>query len=42
MHFLTRDRIEKQYPEYDKFVAVRREFDPNGVFLNDSLRQLVG
>lgn len=42
LHFLTRDRIEKQYPEYDKFVAVRREFDPNGVFLNDSLRQLVG
>ena len=42
IHFLTRGRIEKQYPEYDKFVAVRREFDPNGVFLNDSLRQLLG
>jgi FAD/FMN-containing dehydrogenase len=42
IHFLTRERIEKQYPEYDKFVAVRREFDPNGIFLNDSLRQLVG
>jgi FAD/FMN-containing dehydrogenase len=42
VHFLTRERVEKLYPEYDKFVAVRREFDPNGIFLNDSLRQLVG
>jgi FAD/FMN-containing dehydrogenase len=42
IHFCTRERIEKLYPEYDKFVAVRREFDPNGIFLNDSLRQLVG
>ncbi len=42
IHFLTRDRIEKMYPEYDKFVAVRREFDPDGVFLNDNLRSLVG
>jgi len=42
IHFLTRERIEKQYPEYDRFVAVRREFDPDGIFLNDSLRQLVG
>ena len=41
IHFLTRERIEQQYPEYDKFVAVRREFDPHGIFLNDSLRQLV-
>lgn len=40
IHFLTRDRVQKQYPEYDKFVAVRREFDPHGVFLNDSIRQL--
>jgi FAD/FMN-containing dehydrogenase len=42
LHLLTRERIEKQYPEYKKFVAIRREFDPNGVFLNDRLRQLVG
>jgi FAD/FMN-containing dehydrogenase len=42
LHFLTRERIEKQYPEYHKFVAIRREFDPHGIFLNDSLRQLVG
>jgi FAD/FMN-containing dehydrogenase len=41
IHFLTRERIRTIYPEYSKFVALRREFDPNGVFLNDSLRQLV-
>lgn len=40
LHFLTRERIEKQYPEYHRFLAVRREFDPDGIFLNDSLRQL--
>jgi FAD/FMN-containing dehydrogenase len=41
IHFLTEERIRTIYPEYDKFVVVRREFDPDGVFLNDSLRQLV-
>jgi FAD/FMN-containing dehydrogenase len=41
IHFLTRERIRTIYPEYSEFVALRREFDPNGVFLNDSLRQLV-
>ena len=41
IHFLTRERVAKIYPEYDKFVAVRREFDPDGIFLNASLRQLL-
>jgi len=30
------------YPEWDRFHAVRREFDPDGVFLNDYLRDLFG
>lgn len=42
IHFLTRSRLEKLYPEHQEFLAVRRELDPNGVFLNDSLRQLLG
>jgi FAD/FMN-containing dehydrogenase len=42
IHFLTRSRVRNLYPEYDKFVAVRREFDPHGVFLNDNLRALFG
>ena len=27
-------------PESDRFIAIRREFDPDGVFLNDHLRPL--
>lgn len=42
IHFLTRDRIRQLYPEWETFVGVRRELDPHGVFLNDSLRALVG
>lgn len=40
IHFMTRERLERQFPELDKFLAVRREFDPNGVFLNDHTRAL--
>jgi FAD/FMN-containing dehydrogenase len=42
IHFMTRDRLEHLYPELDTFLAVRREFDPNGVFLNDHTRALLG
>jgi FAD/FMN-containing dehydrogenase len=41
LHFLTRDRLEKLYPELDAFLAVRRDFDPSGVFLNDHTRALL-
>jgi FAD/FMN-containing dehydrogenase len=41
IHFLTRDRVQDLYPEYDSFVQVRREFDPKGVFLNDHTRALL-
>ena len=34
--------MERLYPELDAFIAIRRDFDPNGVFLNDHLRPLVG
>lgn len=42
IHFMTRERMINTFPEYDTFVQVRREFDPNGVFLNDHTRSLVG
>ncbi len=42
IHFMTRERLEKLYPELDSFLQVRREFDPNGVFLNDHTRALLG
>lgn len=42
IHFMTRERLEKLYPELDAFLSVRREFDPHGVFLNDHTRALLG
>lgn len=42
IHFMTRDRVASLYPSHSKFVEVRRAFDPNGVFLNDHTRALVG
>lgn len=42
IHFLTADRLAQLYPGYEEFRTVRREMDPDGVFLNDHLRSLVG
>lgn len=42
IHYLTRDRVEALYPRYDDFQRIRREFDPDGVFLNPHLRDLFG
>ena len=42
IHFMTRERLEVLYPELDTFLDVRRSFDPNGVFLNDHTRALLG
>ncbi|MGP5220569.1 D-arabinono-1,4-lactone oxidase [Arthrobacter rhombi] len=41
IHFLTRDRVAALYPDFEKFRAVRANFDPNGVFLNDHTRSLL-
>jgi FAD-linked oxidoreductase len=40
LHFLTREQLSERYPESERFIAIRREFDPGGVFLNDHLRPL--
>jgi FAD/FMN-containing dehydrogenase len=40
LHFLNAERLHALYPEADEFIAVRRELDPAGVFLNDHLRPL--
>jgi len=42
IHFMTRSRLERLYPQLDTFIDVRREFDPRGVFLNDHTRALLG
>jgi FAD/FMN-containing dehydrogenase len=39
---LGRDELEPLYPGLAAFRAVRRRFDPGGVFLNDYLRRQVG
>ena len=40
LHFLTPAQLAERYPESARFIAIRREFDPGGVFLNDHLRVL--
>jgi FAD/FMN-containing dehydrogenase len=40
LHFLTAEQLAARYPESARFIAIRREFDPEGVFLNDHLRPL--
>ena len=40
LHFLTRAQLAERYPASERFIAIRRELDPEGVFLNDHLREL--
>jgi len=40
LHFLTRDRLLDLYPAAERFIALRRELDPDGIFLNDQLAPL--
>ena len=40
LHLMTRERLEELFPRFDRFVEFRRELDPDGVFLNDHLREL--
>jgi FAD/FMN-containing dehydrogenase len=40
LHFLTPERLHALYPRADDFIAIRRELDPEGTFLNDHLRPL--
>lgn len=41
-HTLTAARLRPLYPEWDRFMEIRRRLDPQGVFLNDHLRELLG
>lgn len=40
LHFLTPERLHALYPEADRFIEIRRQFDPDGRFLNPHLREL--
>ena len=40
LHFMTADRLERLFPRYNDFVAMRRRFDPKGTFLNAHTKAL--
>ena len=40
VNFLTRDELDMRFPEVEAFRRIRRELDPTGAFLNESLRPL--
>jgi FAD/FMN-containing dehydrogenase len=40
-HSLTAAEIRGLYPRWDDFMQLRREFDPDGIFLNDYLKQIL-
>jgi FAD/FMN-containing dehydrogenase len=40
-HFFNAERLQEVYPRYDDFVALRRKMDPDGLFLNEHLRNMV-
>lgn len=39
-HGLDGERLRRLYPRWDAFAALRRELDPQGVFLNEHLRTI--
>jgi FAD/FMN-containing dehydrogenase len=42
LHFLDRERVQQLYPDYEHFQKVRKEMDPDDLFLNRHLRDLFG
>lgn len=40
LHYFTREELDQALPRHADFVAIRRELDPDGVFLNDFLEPL--
>lgn len=42
MHGLGAHELRDMYPEWERFQEVRRQLDPQGVFLNDHLARLFG
>ena len=41
-HYQTAATLAPRYPEWERFAAVRRRFDPEGRFENDYLRRVLG
>ena len=41
-HSKTVEQFRELYPKWDEFQEIRREFDPDGLFMNDHLRGVFG
>jgi L-gulonolactone oxidase len=41
-HYQTAERLRERYPQWDRFHAVRERLDPEGVFVNDYARRVLG
>ncbi|MFC8044571.1 D-arabinono-1,4-lactone oxidase [Nocardia sp. NPDC057353] len=41
-HFRTAETLRPRYPEWERFAAVRRRLDPEGLFRNDYLDRVLG
>jgi FAD/FMN-containing dehydrogenase len=39
-HYRTASDLKKLYPRWDRFQEIRKSMDPDGVFMNDYLREL--
>ena len=42
LHRTSPERLRDQFPDYDSFRQIRRQFDPDGIFLNEYLAPLFG
>ncbi len=42
LHLLSADEFRQMYPDFDHFLAIRKEMDPTGLFLNDYLKRVLG
>lgn len=41
LHTLSVNDVQRMYPAFDEFESAREELDPEGLFLNDHLRQVL-
>ncbi|GAA1145404.1 D-arabinono-1,4-lactone oxidase [Nesterenkonia lutea] len=41
-HTRTAEHLSQMYPEWDRFRELRQELDPQGIYLNDHLRTILG
>jgi FAD/FMN-containing dehydrogenase len=42
IHYMDGTQLSSLYPEYQRFIEVRNQLDPEGVFTNDYLRRVLG